>query len=47
MSPNLRVAFQNRPKGAYDAIENLERIEIETVFDNISYFIGEIERLIL
>ncbi len=43
----LRNAFQNRTKGDYDAFVNFERIEVEIMLDEMSYFIDEIERLIL
>ena len=43
----LRSAFQNRTKGDYDAFVSFEKIEVETMLDEMSYFVDEIKRLTL
>jgi uncharacterized protein (UPF0332 family) len=40
----LRNAYQNRTKGDYDAFVNFSRIEVETLLDEMSYFLEEIKR---
>jgi uncharacterized protein (UPF0332 family) len=43
----LRNAFQNRTKGDYDAFVNFDSVEVENMLSEMSFFIDEIERIIL
>lgn len=42
----LRNAYQNRTKGDYDAFVSFSRIEVESMLNEMAYFIDEIKRIL-